>query len=38
MSDYQVYKEEKWLKELKEKYPVVIDNTVLEKVKEQIKN
>ena len=38
MSDYQVYKEENWLKELKEKYPVVIDNTVLDKVKEQIKN
>ena len=38
ISDYQQYKEETWLKELKVKYPVVIEEPVLIKVKTQIKN
>jgi peptidyl-prolyl cis-trans isomerase SurA len=38
VSDYQTYKEEKWLKELSEKYKVVINKEVLNQVKSQIKN
>ncbi|WP_104736299.1 peptidylprolyl isomerase [Hanstruepera ponticola] len=38
MSDYQVYKEANWIKVLKAKYPVVINELVLENVKNQIKN
>lgn len=38
ISDYQVYKEEKWLKELAEKYKVVINQEALKSVKAQIKN
>ncbi|WP_207764267.1 peptidylprolyl isomerase [Hanstruepera neustonica] len=38
MSDYQVYKEEKWLEELAKKYPVVINQEVLARVKKQIKS
>jgi peptidyl-prolyl cis-trans isomerase SurA len=38
ISDYQKYKEEVWLNELKKKYPVVINERVLNKVKAQIKN
>lgn len=38
ISDYQKYKEEVWLNELKTKYPVVINEPVLNKVKVQIKN
>jgi peptidyl-prolyl cis-trans isomerase SurA len=38
ISDYQQYKEEVWLNELKSKYPVVINEPVLNKVKIQIKN
>lgn len=38
ISDYQNYKEEKWLKELHEKYKVVVNDDVLVKVKSQIKN
>ena len=38
ISDYQQYKEEKWIQELKSKYPVIIDKSVLEKVKKQVQN
>lgn len=38
VSDYQEYKEENWLKELAEKYKVVINEEVLNKVKALIKN
>ncbi len=37
ISDYQVYKESLWLEDLKTKYPVVINEDVLTKVKNQIK-
>lgn len=36
MSDYQTYKEENWLNDLKAKYPVVVNDQILEKVKSQI--
>ncbi|MGZ8557574.1 MAG: hypothetical protein ACXWWC_04555, partial [Chitinophagaceae bacterium] len=29
MNDYQVWLEEEWIKELKKKYPVVVDQKVL---------
>jgi peptidyl-prolyl cis-trans isomerase SurA len=38
ISDYQVFKEEKWLGELKEKYKVVVNQESFNKVKSQIKN
>lgn len=38
ISDYQQHKEEVWLKALKERYPVVINEPTLEKVKAQLKN
>lgn len=38
ISDYQQFKEENWLQELKTKYPVVINEPILEKVKKQIQN
>tara|TARA_R110002049_G_scaffold114889_2_gene266352 strand:+ start:178 stop:2133 length:1956 start_codon:yes stop_codon:yes gene_type:complete len=38
ISDYQTYKEEKWLKELGEKYKVTTNKEALAKVKSQIKN
>lgn len=38
ISDYQAYKEEKWLKELAEKYKIVINQEALKNVKSQIKN
>lgn len=38
ISDFQVYKEEQWLKELQVKYPVIINEDVLLNVKKQIKN
>lgn len=38
VSDYQAYKEEKWLGELAKKYKVVINHDALERVKSQIKN
>lgn len=38
ISDYQAYKEENWLKELAIKYPVTINEEVLQNVKTQIKN
>jgi peptidyl-prolyl cis-trans isomerase SurA len=38
ISDYQAYKEENWLKELAEKYKVVINQEALKNVKAQIKN
>ncbi|MBP0905163.1 peptidylprolyl isomerase [Mariniflexile gromovii] len=38
ISDYQAFKEEKWLKELAEKYKVVVNQEALESVKTQIKN
>ncbi|WP_034040624.1 peptidylprolyl isomerase [Wocania ichthyoenteri] len=38
ISDYQTYKEENWVKQLKEKYKVVVNQSVLSKVKNQIKN
>lgn len=37
ISDYQTYKEEKWVNTLKEKYNIVMNNEVLKKVKSQIK-
>jgi peptidyl-prolyl cis-trans isomerase SurA len=37
VSDYQTYKEEKWIAELAEKYKVVIDDNILKKVKGQLK-
>ena len=37
ISDYQAYKEEKWLKELAQKYKVVINQDVLKRVKSHIK-
>ncbi|WP_298239237.1 peptidylprolyl isomerase [uncultured Algibacter sp.] len=38
ISDYQADKEKSWLNELKEKYPVVINQSILKQVREQIKN
>ncbi|CAH8294744.1 peptidyl-prolyl cis-trans isomerase SurA [Mariniflexile fucanivorans] len=38
ISDYQTYKEEKWLKELADKYKVVLNQEALKSVKAQIKN
>lgn len=38
ISDYQNYKEENWLIQLSEKYEVVVNKDVLNKVKTQIKN
>ncbi|MFI1743045.1 peptidylprolyl isomerase [Thalassobellus sediminis] len=38
ISDYQAYKEEKWLKDLADKYKIVINQETLNKVKSQIKN
>ncbi|WP_308992573.1 peptidylprolyl isomerase [Mariniflexile litorale] len=38
ISDYQVFKEEKWLKELAQKYKIVINQEALKSVKSQIKN
>lgn len=38
ISDYQTYKEENWVKQLKEKYKVVVNQSVLNKVKNQIEN
>lgn len=38
ISDYQAYKEEKWLKVLAEKYKIVINQEALKNVKSQIKN
>lgn len=37
MSDYQIYKENLWLEELKEKYNVVINNDALKRVKAELK-
>lgn len=38
ISDYQTHKEENWVKQLKEKYKVVVNQNALRKVKNQIKN
>lgn len=38
ISDYQTYLEEQWIAELRKKYSVNIDNSVLEKVVEELKN
>lgn len=38
VTDYQAYKEENWLKELAEKYKVVVNQEALTHVKAQIKN
>ena len=38
ISDYQTYKEGKWLKDLREKYKVRLNKEVLAKVKSQLKN
>ena len=38
ISDYQAFKEENWLKELKEKYKLEINKDALKEVKNQIKN
>lgn len=37
ISDYQTYKEEKWIKELESKYKIEINETVLNKVKAELK-
>ena len=37
-SDYQAFKEEKWLKELATKYTVKINKDVLNKIKKTLKN
>ncbi|WP_298533374.1 peptidylprolyl isomerase [uncultured Algibacter sp.] len=37
ISDYQTYKEEKWIDELKLKYKIEINDTVYNKVKDQLK-
>ena len=36
ISDYQIYKENKWLEDLSNKYQVVVNQDVLTKVKSQI--
>jgi peptidyl-prolyl cis-trans isomerase SurA len=33
-SDYQAYLEDQWMKELRHKYPVVIDQKTLKSIKE----
>ncbi|MCF7567799.1 peptidylprolyl isomerase [Sabulilitoribacter arenilitoris] len=38
ISDFQTHKEENWIKKLEEKYKVVINQNVLDKVKNQIKS
>ncbi|SFZ92113.1 peptidyl-prolyl cis-trans isomerase SurA [Flaviramulus basaltis] len=38
ISDYQNFKEENWIKELSEKYKVVVNQEALQNVKAQIKN
>ncbi|MCU0454743.1 MAG: peptidylprolyl isomerase [Bacteroidales bacterium] len=38
MTAYQEYLEKEWIKQLKEKYTVKIDDLVLEEIKKQIKN
>ena len=38
ISDYQNFKEENWLKDLREKYKIEVNQDVLEKVKSQLKN
>ncbi len=38
MSDYQTYKENLWLEELRKKYPIELNTDVLKKVKTKIKN
>lgn len=38
ISDYQIYKEAYWLKQLNEKYKVVVNQSTLNRVKNQIKN
>jgi peptidyl-prolyl cis-trans isomerase SurA len=38
IADYQNYKEARWLNELKEKYPVVVNQSILKRLREQIKN
>ncbi|MGQ9620312.1 MAG: peptidylprolyl isomerase [Bacteroidales bacterium] len=38
MSEYQEYIESEWVRQLKEKYPVKLNNDVLEEVKKRLKN
>jgi len=38
ISDYQTYKEKNWIKQLKEKYKIAVNQKALNKVKNQIKN
>ena len=38
ISDYQVFKEEEWLKELANKYKIEINQEALNNIKTQIKN
>ncbi len=38
VSDYQAYLEKKWMHELREKYPVVIQQNELIKIKKELKN
>lgn len=38
INDYQTHKENNWVKQLKEKYKVVVNQNVLKNVKNQIKN
>ena len=37
ISDYQNYKEENWVKQLSEKYPIKVNEEALNKVRKQIK-
>ena len=38
ISDYQTYKEESWVENLKDKYEVIINQEALKRVKADIKN
>lgn len=38
ISDYQSFKEQNWLKGLSEKYPIKVNENVLEKIKSELKN
>ena len=38
MADYQEFLEKEWTEQLKEKYPVKIDNLILQEVKNSLKN
>lgn len=38
LNDYQNFKEENWIEELREKYPIIINEAALQNVKNQIKS